>query len=494
MKQEVINIEVGTSIQLQFQRTQMKLENIFKEFIDNSLQSYLTKENNDELKKNGTNKCIITIKISEDEIEIKDNAYGMDLEAFKRALTLNEKNKNYPDGSLGEFGMGLKYAAISLGNKYTIESKMLGDHKKYSATIDSELLKQNIKTVSAIVDELQPKNQHYTKITITNLIVKITQKDRDYLRDKLSKIYHIYLGNDDLEITILPNQKVIYNPPQLWINEDGSEYQEDFSGDFSFDDNSYDYFGWIGILDKADTSKEGKAGFSLLKQDRVILSNYRPESLLGKSNLYPFQRIVGEINLDQWPVDFNKGSFSWNNGLEDKFIMELKKNNTVNRFIRIATELRKKEKKNRLSNEKQQKMVKKDHKLFQNLGKVTKTVILDDRKDEDIPVNTIKEEDSHQLEISYQGKNYVFFVNYRDEDDADSDWIDVKVLSHEKNQYIILINNNLNLFKKLKQGESQLMQTFAIIIALSQLSSIRSGFKDSYKFVKAINEIIKYLE
>ena len=153
MKQEVINIEVGTSIQLQFQRTQMKLENIFKEFIDNSLQSYLTKENNDELKKNGTNKCIITIKISEDEIEIKDNAYGMDLEAFKRALTLNEKNKNYPDGSLGEFGMGLKYAAISLGNKYTIESKMLGDHKKYSATIDSELLKQNIKTVIAIVDE-----------------------------------------------------------------------------------------------------------------------------------------------------------------------------------------------------------------------------------------------------------------------------------------------------------------------------------------------------
>ena len=203
---------------------------------------------------------------------------------------------------------------------------------------------------------------------------------------------------------------------------------------------------------------------------------------------------MGEINLDQWPVDFNKGSFSWNNGLEDKFIMELKKNNTVNRFIRIATELRKKEKKNRLSNEKQQKMVKKDHKLFQNLGKVTKTVILDDRKDEDIPVNTIKEEDSHQLEISYQGKNYVFFVNYRDEDDADSDWIDVKVLSHEKNQYIILINNNLNLFKKLKQGESQLMQTFAIIIALSQLSRIRSGFKDSYKFVKAINEIIKYLE
>ena len=44
MRKEIENIEVGSSIQLQFQRNQLPLENIFKEFIDNSLQSYRTPE------------------------------------------------------------------------------------------------------------------------------------------------------------------------------------------------------------------------------------------------------------------------------------------------------------------------------------------------------------------------------------------------------------------------------------------------------------------
>ncbi len=493
MRQEKINIEVGTSIQLQFQRNQLKLENIFKEFIDNSLQSFRTKENNIKLKELGIDKCVVLITISKDEISISDNAYGMNLEAFKRALTLNEKNKEYPENSLGEFGMGLKYAAISLGYEYTIETTMLGNSEKYTATINEELLKKNSKIVIAQIDDTVLPNEHYSKITIRNLIVKITNKEKILLMEALSKIYHIYLGNEELEINFYPNQSVKYEPPQLWINEDGSEFLQDFEGELTFGGKRYEYFGWIGILHTADTSKNGKAGFSLLKQDRIIVSNYRPELLLGKANSFPYQRIVGEINLNEWPVDFNKGSFTWNNGLQDKFIIELKNNSIISKFIKIASSLRK-SKKNRLSAEKQQIMVKKDYKRFESLKQIKKTVLVDKQNDGDLPVNSVLEEDMHKLEISYEGQDYQFLLSYCDENERDEEWINVSIISIEKNQYSVRINNNLKLFKKLKQGESELMQTFAIIIAISELSSITAGFKDSYKFVKKINEIIKNLE
>src|SRR5690554_4051375 len=237
----------------------MQLESIFREFIDNSYDSYNNPINKEKLNAIGINKCYVMITVDTDKIIIEDKAFGMDHEAFKRALQLSKKSTNYHDKSLGQFGMGLKYAAISLGNEYTIESTALGSNEKYKARITRELLEQNSKTVENHVENID-ENKHFTKITIRRLIKKIKGSQLDKLRYDLGKIYHKFIGNNDLEIVFLPNLPVQYREPELWINDDGNEYNQDFEGKFEFDGKEYVYFGWIGILKVGDTKGDGSAG------------------------------------------------------------------------------------------------------------------------------------------------------------------------------------------------------------------------------------------
>lgn len=489
------SIEVGSSIQLQFQRNQLPLENIFKEFIDNSLQSFRTPENRMQLERIGVNKCTVKITFDYDKIIINDNAYGMDHEAFRRALRLNKKADNYSKGSLGEFGMGLKYAAISLGNEYTIESTALGSSEKYKATISSDLLKLDSKFVDNIVEDDYPLEKHFTTITITKLLKNITSANLVKLDTDLSRIYHKYLENDELEIIFTPNRKVKYIQPELWINDDGSELQEDFEGELYYNDKQYSFFGWIGILKVADTSKTGNAGFSLYKQDRIIVSNYRPEKLMGGANLYPYQRIIGDISLDEWPVDFNKGSFTWNDGLEDKFIEALKKHPIISKYIKQAAELRKRSNATVPKKEDVQAITTKLEKPFSALASVKKTVIESPNTNPDErPAYLSFVEPTQPFNVEYEGIKYVLHITYSTEQDATRKWLIIDALPNTKNEYLVKINNNFDIFKKAKKADTELLQSIVTILVLAQLSSMRSGLKDSYKFINKMNEIIKLIK
>ena len=70
------------------------------------------------------------------------------------------------------------------------------------------------------------------------------------------------------------------------------------------------------------------AGFTLLRRGRVIVGgsegNYRPNELFGDSNSYAWQRLYGELHMDNWPVTQAKDNFDWHNsGLEESFIEKL---------------------------------------------------------------------------------------------------------------------------------------------------------------------------
>ena len=71
------------------------------------------------------------------------------------------------------------------------------------------------------------------------------------------------------------------------------------------------------------------AGFTLIRRGRVIIggseNSYRPSELFGDSNSYAWQRLYGELHMDNWPVTQAKDNFDWHNsGLEESFIKELK--------------------------------------------------------------------------------------------------------------------------------------------------------------------------
>lgn len=52
--------------------------------------------------------------------------------------------------------------------------------------------------------------------------------------------------------------------------------------------------------------------------------NYRPSELFGDANSYAWQRMYGELHMDNWPVTQAKDGFDWHNsGLEEAFIEAL---------------------------------------------------------------------------------------------------------------------------------------------------------------------------
>jgi len=487
-----INIEVSTKIYNQYKDTNVPIVKHFKEFIDNSSQSYF--DHKDELKSiPNFKKLQISIMFDSNSIVIKDNAFGMNYNDFERSVKLGEPKKNYAANSRSQYGLGMKMASMYLGDQVTIESKEYGSREKYITTLDSEELNKNIKEIDCRVEEAL-ESEHYTKINISKLRHQLGDKDLQDLVINIGKIYHHDIDSDDMQITFNGNIPVTYTPPKNWIDEDtGAEIIEYFDGEFNFKEKDYKYNGWISVLAIGSVSD---AGFSLLQYNRLIRNNYRPEKLFGKSNGFPYQRVIGEINLDYWPVVNNKLDFKWDDGLEQAFIENLLKNKKVVYIIKYAKELRTGKVK-----EKQKKFIRK---AIQSTGEslqilsMTKTkIVLENPK---IHENEVKAyisglEIEDRIPVEFEGVKYYFDISYVQNDDYEKDWLIVEPKTPEKNEYVLVINDNFNVFSFIKNESQkyQLIQLLTAIIAIAQLSCINSGFKDSYKFTKKINDIIKVL-
>ena len=97
------------------------------EFVDNSIQSFV--DNKLRLKKLHSNyKLKIEINVSASQIEIKDNAAGIDEKNYERAFQAAMRPKK--TSGLSEFGMGMKTAACWFSNLWSVKSKSLLEPKK----------------------------------------------------------------------------------------------------------------------------------------------------------------------------------------------------------------------------------------------------------------------------------------------------------------------------------------------------------------------------
>ena len=339
MIEEFVDIRVGSGAIKLFERIEIPIFNAFCEFIDNSLQSFL--EHEDELKRVAQSRCKVEISWTNDQIVIKDNAFGMDREAFGRAMKWNAPRDHYPAGSLSKYGMGLKYAAINLGSVWSIKTTELGSEIEFNGTVDSDYLSRENPEKLPLTRNLVSEGQHYTIITITNLHKKFTEKDLKDAISKLGCIYQYFLDKNMLSIEINRN-KVTYDEPKYWLDKDENEYYEIISnGRFNFDGKTYEYTGAIGILNKGSNSK---AGLTLMQNHRGITLFYKPHEIFGTGNTFMSQRIVGTIEFkgDSWIARVNKDGLLWqSSGLEERFLVDLKSKENVKKLIKICGELRK---------------------------------------------------------------------------------------------------------------------------------------------------------
>lgn len=489
------DVSVGSGIIASYQRMPQKLERVFAEFIDNSTQSF--NDHREELEKiSKSSVCRVYITWNDSEIIIEDKAFGMNHDDFKRALRLNAPKDMYSENSRSQYGMGLKIAAAYLGNWYSIESTQLFQTEKYYSVIDiDEWTEKNPTEIDNQVSDVQP-NTHFTKIVIKKLQKKYTNSIDRSLRKKLALIYAKDISSGDLELYINGIPITAVDPELRINNETGSEYLSYFEDSFEYDGNIYTYSGWVGILKTASTDD---AGFTLSQYGRGIKLNYRPGDIFGKSNSFQYQRVVGEINLDdeKWRVSFNKDEFIWDDGLDKAFIESLKANREIKYITTTAGFLRKDNNliKPVIKPEDAVKTKDRINEKYENLRAIEKTNISVFKPDK--PIVFIHPEEKVKPNIicvPYEGIDYSFDIQVNN-DNPDHDWITIQK-KDENNSYYIILNGSCKYFAEFNKKECrELIMDLSVAIALAQLSSVRLGlsFDKSAIFINQINQIIKHV-
>lgn len=327
-----INIQPQAGILGVFSRLNYKPWYAIGEFVDNSTASFFQHErtmNFYRIKK-------ITVKVTYDvdlnRLTIIDDAFGMELTDFQRAIKLDSKPDNI--NGRNEFGMGLKTAASWFGNVWSVESTQLGSSNKYYAKIDiNKLREEHLNTINIERSDVS-KEEHGTVIVIDDVTKKINApKTQAKIKDLLSSMYRRDIKSGKVDIWF--NNELLKFEDYKVLKFRNNEWKKYLDFDFDFNDKKYKVSGFVAIMEKGSFPK---AGFSLFRYDRVVIGgideNYKPNEIFGQAQSQISLKLFGELNMEDFPVNQAKDGFVWNDGLEDEFIRNLRLN--ILDYIQIA--------------------------------------------------------------------------------------------------------------------------------------------------------------
>lgn len=491
-----INIRPTSSVYATYKRLSYQPWTAIAEFVDNSTQSFY--DHKDELMAQKYAKGLrITIdyiddKENGDRLEIYDDAYGMEWYDFQRAVVLDRPPQNTTGRN--EFGMGLKTAACWFGTVWSVESTRLGSKNKYYTEINiDELGKYKTEEIDVREETVSVKD-HYTKIVIKKLNKRIVgSRTVGKVKELLSSIYR-----EDIRSGLV---KIYYNGTLLQFKE-APVYVEDINGQpkewkkpVSFtvqhEGQNLDVRGFVAIRIPGSVKD---AGFTLIRRGRVIVGgsekNYRPSELFGDANSYAWQRMYGELHMDNWPVTQAKDGFDWHNsGLEEAFIEALQE--YTQDYRRKAENIRVREKINT------QDLVKIATQDLSGSGIVENVQIEIVERERDRPTqeeepatttmpqnntdagSNTDENDSVVIEggdqvnykFMYKNSEYLFHIVF-DMTDPTMDWLLVE--EDGDNEYTLWINMRHSFFKPLieKKEFMPIMMRMSIALVLAEIESM----------------------
>ena len=490
-----LNIRPDTGVYGTYKRISYQPWTALAEFVDNSTQSFY--DHKDELFETKYYKGLeVEITYTEnpntgDELVIKDNAFGMDFSDFQRAIILDRPPKN--TNGRNEFGMGLKTAACWFGNLWSVESTCLGSDVKYKAEIDIDALVKYKHEDIDVQEETVNRKEHYTVITISRLNKKIKGKRIEKkIHELLSSIYRADLRTGDIKIFYNGNL-LEFDEVNPYVDEDGNVWKKDIDFKIPYRDDELSVKGFIAIRIPGNVRN---AGFTLLRRGRVIVGgpekNYRPHEVFGNSNDFEYQRLYGELNMDDWPVTQAKDAFDWSNeDLESKFIDKLVEESSE--FKRMAKNLRVREKvkvediKEELSKQFESNEFTTDVSVeldnqydyetdAENMVKEPEMEYdIEDDSDENESAGTgveIERNTPIKVSMKYRGKQYNFKILY-DDQNKKSEWLKLEPIDSDNNEYQLTLNVLHLFFYPFIQKKDFLvvLSKFATALVIAELDS-----------------------
>jgi hypothetical protein len=333
-KVEKLNIQPPAAVYGTFARYNYKMWYAIAEFVDNSTASFFKNEASLKFIKEDALKIDISYDSLARTLTITDNAYGMEINDFKRAILLDSKPETN-DGR-NEFGMGLKTAASWFGKKWSVFSTQYCSTNAYHTTVDIPFLEKTKTNDVNIITTPAASGDHKTIIKIEELNRSIDgPKTIAKIKDVLRSMYRRDLATG--KITIFYNGDSLHFKPYQVLTYKDKEWRKNVDFYFNFDHILHHVSGFVGLLGPEDSGFK-KAGFALFRRNRVVIGSegeyYKPQGIFGEAQSKISHKLFGELDLEDFQINQAKDGFVWDDGLEEEFVKQLKEQ--IEDYIRLA--------------------------------------------------------------------------------------------------------------------------------------------------------------
>lgn len=297
-----INILPDRSLMPKIGQTGYSVSQAIAELVDNSIDASQEEK-------------ALTVEINLDSgrglVEVRDDGIGMDENTAANSLKLAYSAKI---NKLGEFGLGLKTAATSLGKKFQIITTQNGSSEEYILEYDEDKwlkygdwTKHEMKIKSGV-----DKSYSGTLIRVKDLHFSVYPNLPGNIRKDLATRFAPYIENGEVKIKV--NTKWC-EPEPLELKNDYCPPEGKEKFEFPLESGSK-IWGWRGLLKKG--SDKGDYGFRVFRRGRLIMQYAK----IGFNSHPEARQIIGELHLDHIPVTHNKREFIQESSLWKEIIEE----------------------------------------------------------------------------------------------------------------------------------------------------------------------------
>ncbi|MEM7586941.1 MAG: ATP-binding protein [Acidobacteriota bacterium] len=317
-----VEIRIGHQSFASYKRLSYEWWYALAEFVDNSSQSYFDhRDALDEAFEREQDRFKVEITRGKDFIRIHDNAMGMNLEELRLAMVVGDPVVR-PKGRC-RYGLGMKTAACWIGDRWRITTTKLGSDEELSVDIEVDKIVQGELSWPTQSRRVSP-DQHYTTLEIGKHHRAFAGSTVHKTKRYLASIFRRDLEHGDMALSY--NDEPIswpsYTDDHFLSRIDGTPIREDFIFEILTNPPKV-VEGWIGTL---KTGGYSKAGFSILHNQRVITDSWRPSKIFSKGTTsFVNQRLIAEINLEDFEVSHTKDAMAWEGDEEELVIDELVK-------------------------------------------------------------------------------------------------------------------------------------------------------------------------
>jgi hypothetical protein len=318
-----LNIRPQVGMYAAFARLNYKPWFALAEFIDNSIQSFLS--NQQRLAEAGhAGPLVIDVNIDDNEIAITDRAGGIPWADFPRAFSPAMPPADA--SGLSEFGLGMKAAACWFAKKWTVRTSALGEPVQRTVAFDIPAIMRSGTEVLPIEATSARVGDHFTVVTLTDLRVRPKGRTLAKIKEHLQSIYRVLINEGVVKLRVTTAgsvEELTYDTPKLL---DAPYYKTPkmiprlWRQPFEVDFGDRKVTGWAGILERGS---HVHAGFSVFRRRRLIEGSvgetYKPSALFGTPNSFASQRVVGEMFVEGFDVSHTKDGIQWG-GYEDELL------------------------------------------------------------------------------------------------------------------------------------------------------------------------------